>query len=41
MLSVKRTTFVIDRHRVVRMMVQSERGHVHATKALEYLRYLS
>nr|WP_314141973.1 peroxiredoxin [uncultured Rhodococcus sp.] len=41
LLSVKRTTFVIDRHRVVRMMVRSERGHVHATKALEYLRYLS
>ena len=41
LLSVKRTTFVIDRHRTVRMVVQSERGHVHATKALEYLRYLS
>ena len=41
LLSVKRTTFVIDRHRVVRMVVRSERGHVHATKALEYLRYLS
>ncbi|WP_206491921.1 peroxiredoxin [Rhodococcus sp. KRD162] len=41
LLSVKRTTFVIDRHRVVRMVVRSERGHVHATKALDYLRYLS
>ena len=41
LLSVKRTTFVIDRHRVVRMVVRSERGHVHATKSLEYLRYLS
>lgn len=41
LMSVKRTTFVIDRNQVVRMIVQSERGHVHATKALEYLRYLS
>lgn len=41
LLSVKRTTFVIDRSRVVRMVVSSERGHVHADKSLEYLRYLS
>lgn len=41
LLSVKRTTFVIDRRRVVRMVVRSERGPVHADKALEYLRYMS
>lgn len=41
LLSVKRTTFVIDRDRVVRLKVTSERGHVHADKALDFLRYLS
>lgn len=41
LLSVKRTTFVIDRNRVVRLVVTSERAHVHADKALDYLRYLS
>lgn len=41
LLSVKRTTFVIDTNRVVRLVVTSERAHVHADKALDYLRYLS
>ncbi|MET0199944.1 MAG: peroxiredoxin [Rhodococcus fascians] len=41
LLSVKRTTFVIDRDRVVRLVVTSERAHVHADKALDYLRYLA
>jgi peroxiredoxin Q/BCP len=41
LLSVKRTTFVIDRDRVVRLVVTSERAHVHADKSLDYLRYLS
>lgn len=41
LLSVKRTTFVIDRNRVVRLVVTSERAHVHADRALDYLRYLS
>lgn len=41
LLSVKRTTFVIDRNRVIRLVVTSERAHVHADKALDYLRYLS
>ncbi|MGA9874031.1 MAG: peroxiredoxin [Rhodococcus sp. (in: high G+C Gram-positive bacteria)] len=41
LLSVKRTTFVIDRNRVVRLVVSSERAHVHADKALDYLRYLA
>ncbi len=41
LLSVKRTTFVIDRHRVVRFVVASERAHVHADKALDFLRYLA
>lgn len=40
-LSVKRTTFVIDRNRVVRLVVTSERAHVHADKSLDYLRYLA
>ena len=35
-LSVKRTTFVIDRNRVVRLKVTSERAHVHADKALDF-----
>ncbi|WP_072803333.1 peroxiredoxin [Rhodococcoides yunnanense] len=41
LLSVKRTTFVIDRNRVVRLVVASERSNVHADKSLDYLRYLS
>ncbi|SNT41863.1 peroxiredoxin [Rhodococcoides kyotonense] len=41
LLSVKRTTFVIDRNRVVRLVVTSERSNVHADKSLDYLRYLS
>ncbi|MCZ4277033.1 peroxiredoxin [Rhodococcoides yunnanense] len=41
LLSVKRTTFVIDRHRVVRLKVTSERAHVHANRALDFLRYLA
>lgn len=41
LLSVKRTTFVIDRNRVVRLVVTSERANVHADKALDYLRYLA
>lgn len=41
LLSVKRTTFVIDRNRVVRLVVTSERAHVHADKSLDYLRYLA
>lgn len=41
LLSVKRTTFVIDRNRVVRLVVTSERAHIHADKSLDYLRYLS
>ncbi|MDJ0392844.1 peroxiredoxin [Rhodococcus sp. G-MC3] len=41
LLSVKRTTFVIDRNRVVRLVVTSERAHVHADKSLDYLRFLA
>lgn len=41
LLSVKRTTFVIDTNQVVRLVVRSERSHVHADKSLDYLRYLS